>query len=69
MIFYHKNKWNAPKYVEVEQFIDKKTGKTEYEAIPESAATRPKIDTTTKPSQKSTSSSMNLEGFSILDVK
>ena len=27
MIFYHKNKWNAPKYVEVEQFIDKKTGK------------------------------------------
>jgi dsRNA-specific ribonuclease len=27
MIFYHKNKWNAPKYVEVEQFIDKKTNK------------------------------------------
>jgi len=27
MIFYHKNKWNAPKYVEVEQFIDKKTSK------------------------------------------
>jgi len=27
MIFYHKNKWNAPKYVEVEQFIDRKTGK------------------------------------------
>jgi hypothetical protein len=49
--------------------IDKKTGKTEYEAIPESAATRPKIDTTTKPSQKPTSSSMSLEGFSILDVK
>jgi dsRNA-specific ribonuclease len=27
MIFYHKNKWNAPKYIEVEQFIDKKTTK------------------------------------------
>jgi len=27
MIFYHKNKWNAPKYIEVEQFIDRKTGK------------------------------------------
>jgi dsRNA-specific ribonuclease len=27
MIFYHKNKWNAPKYVEVEQFIDRKSGK------------------------------------------
>jgi hypothetical protein len=49
--------------------IDKKTGKTEYEAIPESAATRPKIDTTTKPSQKPTSSSMSLEGYTIVDVK
>ena len=27
MIFYHKNKWGAPKYKEVEQFIDKKSGK------------------------------------------
>jgi dsRNA-specific ribonuclease len=27
MIFYHKNKWAAPKYVDMEQFIDKKTGK------------------------------------------
>jgi dsRNA-specific ribonuclease len=27
MIFYHKNKWNAPKYVELEQFIDRKTNK------------------------------------------
>jgi len=27
MIFYHKNKWNAPKYIEVEQYIDKKTSK------------------------------------------
>jgi len=48
--------------------IDKKTGKTEYEAIPESAATRPGAASTTKPSQKSTSSSLNLEGFQILDV-
>ena len=49
--------------------IDKRTGKTEYEAIPDSAITRPGAAPTTKPSQKSTSSSMNLEGFSILDVK
>jgi uncharacterized tellurite resistance protein B-like protein len=49
--------------------IDKRTGKTEYEAIPDSAIARPGAAPTTKPSQKSTSSSMNLEGFSIVDVK
>jgi hypothetical protein len=49
--------------------IDKRTGKTEYEAIPDSAIARPGATSATKPSQKPTSSSMSLEGFQILDVK
>ena len=49
--------------------IDKRTGKTEYEAIPDSAIARPGAAPTTKPSQKPTSSSMSLEGYTIVDVK
>lgn len=49
--------------------IDKRTGKTEYEAIPDSAIARPKAAPATKPSQKPTSSSMSLEGYTIVDVK
>jgi hypothetical protein len=49
--------------------IDKKTGEERVKPLSQELFGAAPGTTTTKPSQKSTSSSMNLEGFSILDVK
>lgn len=50
--------------------IDKRTGKTEYEAIPESAATRPGAAPTAPAAKPATSGGRPMtEGFKILEVK
>lgn len=50
--------------------IDKKTGKTEYEAIPDSAITRPGATPPAAPAAKTSGGRpMNTEGFKILEVK